>query len=211
MTQAILFDWGGVFNPQHESLDGYRSIAQRYGHSAESLYALLYNGDEWRQARIGELTSQAYWSSMQQKLGVTGELATFMGELFAGEQLNQQMVRIAQVLHRRYRTGLLSNALDDLETILERWQVANLFDVVINSARVGVAKPNPHAFELAVAALGVQIRDIIFIDDKLRNVLAARAFGLPTVHFTTTTALIDELGSLGVLKPHERAMLREEL
>lgn len=210
MTQAILFDWGGVFNPQHESLEGYRSIAQRYGHSAESLYALLYNGDEWRQARVGQLTSQAYWSGMQQKLGIDGELSGFMNELFAGEQLNQQMVHIAQVLQRRYRTGLLSNALDDLETILERWQVANLFDVVINSARVGVAKPNPQAFELAVAALGVPMREIVFIDDKLRNVQAARAFGLPTVHFTTTAALIDELGSLDVLKPHERAMLREE-
>ncbi|MFD3166000.1 HAD family hydrolase [Herpetosiphon sp. NSE202] len=210
MTQAILFDWGGVFNPQHESLEGYRSIAQRYGHSAESLYALLYNSDEWRQARVGQLTSQAYWAGMQQKLGIDGELSGFMNELFAGEQLNQQMVRIAQVLQRRYRTGLLSNALDDLETILERWQVANLFDVVINSARVGVAKPNPQAFELAVEALGVPMREIVFIDDKLRNVQAARAFGLPTVHFTTTAALIDELGSLDVLKPHERAMLREE-
>ncbi len=211
MTQAILFDWGGVFNPQHESLEGYRRIAQRYGHSAESLYALLYNGDEWRQARIGQLTSHAYWSGMQQKLGVTGELTGFMGELFAGEQLNQHMVRIAQVLHRRYRTGLLSNALDDLETILERWNADTLFDVVINSARVGVAKPNQQAFELAVKALDVPMREIVFIDDKLRNVLAARAFGLPTVHFTTSEALIDELGSLGVLKPHERAMLREEL
>lgn len=194
MIRAILWDWGGVFNPQHETLNGYHTVAERYGFTPAAFYDHLYSGNAWQQARIGAMTSREYWGQIQQGLGVTGELEVFLAELFAGEVINPTLVALAEVLHARYRSGLLSNALDDLETQLaDRWQVAHLFDVVINSAQVGVAKPNPRAFQLALEALDCHQDEVVFIDDKLRNIIAAQAFGISSIHYTTAPALLKAL------------------
>ena len=194
MIRAILWDWGGVFNPQHETLNGYHTVAERYGFTPAEFYAHLYSGNEWQQARIGALTSRDYWGRVQRGLGVPGELEAFLAELFDGEVLNPTIVALTEILRSRYKIGLLSNALDDLETQLaDRWQVAQLFDVVINSARVGVAKPNPRAFQLALEALDCQHEEVVFIDDKLRNIIAAQAFGIPSIHYTTAPLLLKAL------------------
>jgi len=208
MIRAILWDWGGVFNPQHETLNGYHTVAERYGFTPADFYAHLYSGSEWQQARIGALTSREYWGQIQQSLGVPGDLEAFVAELFAGEMLNPALVALADLLRTRHRSGLLSNALDDLETQLaERWQVAHLFDVVINSARVGVAKPNPRAFQLALEALGCEHDEVLFIDDKLRNIIAAQAFGITSIHYTTPAALLKALVKRTLLSEAESKRL----
>ncbi len=208
MITAILFDWGGVFNPQHESLHGYHTLAARYGHTPESLYALLYSGPEWQAARTGRCTSRTYWSQMQAALGVPGTLDMFLADLFAGEEIEPTLVALARLVRQRYRVGLLSNALDDLEELLEqRWHVADCFDVVVNSARLGVAKPDPRAYAAAVAALETPVHNIMFIDDKWRNVVAAREWGLPTIHYQSPHQLLTELAALKVISAAEQAQL----
>lgn len=208
MIRAILLDWGGVFNPQHETLDGYHALAGRYGYSPEDFYAHLYSGPEWAAARTGRLTSRDYWGQMQRKLGVPGDLDQFLAELFAGEVINPAMVALTETLRRRFRIGLLSNALDDLETMLaERWRLEHLFDVVVNSARVGVAKPDPQAFALALAALERPAGEVLFIDDKPRNITAAQALGIPSIHYTAAPALLDELRRRDLITPDEHARL----
>lgn len=200
MIEAILFDWGGVFNPQHETLDGYHDLATRLGYSPEDFYALLYSGDDWRQARVGRRSAREYWSAMQRTLGVPGDQASFLAQLFAGETINPTLVALARLLRRRYPVGLLSNALDDLErNLTERWRLNDCFDVVINSARIGVAKPEPAAYAAALDALGKPAHAVLFIDDKLRNVTASRALGIPTIHYTTAPALLAELAERAII------------
>lgn len=209
MIRAILLDWGGVFNPQHETLEGYHALAGRYGYTAEDFYAHLYSGPEWAAARTGRLTSRDYWGQMQRKLGVPGDLEQFLADLFAGETINPTLVALTERLRRRFRIGLLSNALDDLESLLaERWRLEHLFDVVVNSARVGVAKPEPRAFELALAALEHPAGEVLFIDDKLRNITAAQALGIPSIHYTGAPALLAELRRRDLITPDEHAELR---
>jgi HAD superfamily hydrolase (TIGR01509 family) len=54
---------------------------------------------------------------------------------------------------------------------------------VIISAEVGLAKPDPRIYQLALERLGVDPPEAVFVDDFLRNVEAARAAGLHAVHF----------------------------
>jgi putative hydrolase of the HAD superfamily len=183
-------------------------LAGRYGYTPEDFYAHLYSGPEWAAARTGRLTSRDYWGQMQRKLGVPGELDQFLADLFAGEVINPAMVALTETLRRRFRIGLLSNALDDLESLLaERWRLEHLFDVVVNSARVGVAKPDPQAFELALAALERPAGEVLFVDDKLRNITAAEALGIPSIHYTDAPALLAELSRRDLITPDEYARL----
>lgn len=196
MINAIIFDFGGVFNNAHETMAGFAVAAERFGRSPQDLYDLFYSGPEWQAAKLGRSTSDAYWRQMMALLSLdpTGDVAAFRAELFAGEQLDAEVVALAQRLHGRYRLALLSNATDELEWLLEhRFGVHHLFEVVINSARVGVAKPDPQAYRLALEGLGLQPHEVLFIDDKPRNIVAAEALGIPSVLFTDAAALERDL------------------
>src|SRR5688500_1017016 len=101
MIKAVIFDFGGVFDPQHESLEGFRDAAVRYGHDPEAFYALLYSGDAWQQAKVGAMTGRAYWRSIMIGLGHDpgDDVELFRRELFAGHKLDAEVVALAERLH----------------------------------------------------------------------------------------------------------------
>jgi 2-haloacid dehalogenase len=70
---------------------------------------------------------------------------------------------------------------------------------IVVSGEVGLAKPDPEIFRLTVETFGLDPARTVFVDDSLPNVRAAQGVGLHAVHFTTSTALRDELVGLGVL------------
>jgi putative hydrolase of the HAD superfamily len=96
-------------------------------------------------------------------------------------------------LLRRARTRvplvLVSNATVRLEDDLTALGLADLADEVVNSARVGLAKPDPRIYRLAADLAGVHPERCLFVDDTEENVEAASALGMQTVHFRTATDL----------------------
>jgi len=84
------------------------------------------------------------------------------------------------------------------QTIAERYGLGELFDVEIVSALVGLAKPDPAIYRLALERLGTAPEATIFVDDYPPNVAAAAALGIQAIHFTAYGALIAELEERGV-------------
>ena len=202
MIKAIIFDFGGVFNNAHDSMAGFAVAAQRFGRSPQALYDLFYSGPEWQAAKLGQTTSDVYWRQIMGLLDLDpqGDVTAFRADLFAGEQLDAGVVALTQRLHEHYPLALLSNATDELEWLLEhRFGVHHLFDVVINSARVGVAKPDPRAYRLALDGLHMAAHETLFVDDKPRNIAAAEALGIAAVLFTDASALEADLQQRGLL------------
>jgi len=196
MTKGIIFDFGGVFNNAHESMTGFTGIAERFGYTPETFYDLLYHGPSWQSAKLGRMTTEAYWREIMNILGLdpVGEVAAFRSELFAGEKIDPDVVAIAEQLSQRFPLALLSNATDELEWVLEhRFGIRHLFQVVVNSATAGVAKPEPAAYHLALNGLRLHPEEVVFIDDKPRNIVAAEALGIPSILFTDAVALTQEL------------------
>lgn len=202
MIKGIIFDFGGVFNNTHESMGGFEQAARRFGYSPQQLYDLLYNGPDWQLAKLGQITSESYWRHMMAalKLDPTGDLQAFRNDLFEGEQLDAEVVAIATELAERYPLALLSNATDELEWLLEhKFGIQHLFRVVVNSAVAGIAKPDPQAYQLALTGLEAAPHEVVFIDDKPRNVQAAEALGIPSLLFTDAATLRRDLRAQGVL------------
>jgi putative hydrolase of the HAD superfamily len=79
--------------------------------------------------------------------------------------------------------ALVSNATTRLEADLEWHGLADLADVVVNTARIGVAKPDPRVYLLAAARLGVPVHRCLFVDDTAANVAAAEEVGMTAVHY----------------------------
>jgi len=77
---------------------------------------------------------------------------------------------------------LVSNFYGNMTTVLREMQLTDLFSAVIESAVVGVSKPDPRIFELGIDALGLQPQEVAVVGDSLRNdILPARALGCQTV------------------------------
>ena len=59
--------------------------------------------------------------------------------------------------------------------------VDELFEIVIDSSAVGIRKPDPRIYEMALAQLGVAADRAVFLDDAVGNVEAARALGMHAI------------------------------
>jgi HAD superfamily hydrolase (TIGR01509 family) len=73
------------------------------------------------------------------------------------------------------------------------------FDDRVISGHVGVVKPDPRIYEILFERVGRQPGELLFIDDSLKNVEAARALGMPSVHFRRGVDLESELVARGAL------------
>jgi HAD superfamily hydrolase (TIGR01509 family) len=89
---------------------------------------------------------------------------------------------ILTALRRRYRLGVVSNFYGNLDRVLAETGVAQLLESVIDSSRVGIFKPDPRIFELALGALGLPPGQAAMVGDSLANDCApAHGLGLKTV------------------------------
>jgi putative hydrolase of the HAD superfamily len=72
----------------------------------------------------------------------------------------------------------------------------SLFDVVVESAREGVRKPEPAAYELVLRRMGVTAAQAVFLDDLGINLKPARAMGMATIKVVDPDEALDELEQL---------------
>jgi putative hydrolase of the HAD superfamily len=80
------------------------------------------------------------------------------------------------------RTGVVSNSNGSVKQILEELELARHLDFILDSAVVGVEKPDPRIFRLALEAARVKAEDAVYIGDLYSvDVLGARGAGLEAI------------------------------
>lgn len=94
----------------------------------------------------------------------------------------------AAVLHRlreRYPMVLVSNFYGNLRAVIEDFGISDCFKAVVESATVGVRKPDPAIFRLGLDALGLSASEVLVVGDSLdKDILPARALGCQTALLT---------------------------
>jgi putative hydrolase of the HAD superfamily len=91
---------------------------------------------------------------------------------------------VAEVRAAGIPVGLAANGTDRLPAELTALGLDDVFDVVVNSAAIGIHKPAPRFFEAACAAIGQAPPWVMFVDDDDRAVRAARALNLLAYRWT---------------------------
>jgi putative hydrolase of the HAD superfamily len=99
----------------------------------------------------------------------------------------------------KYRMATLNNESRELnEYRLEKFDLRKYFDFFICSGYVGMMKPEPGIYRLALDTAQSVPEETLFVDDKQMNIDAAAEFGMQGIRFTTMDALVEELERLGV-------------
>ena len=88
---------------------------------------------------------------------------------------------------------LTNNVVSEGEPRPEVEAVMSLFDVVIESSKLGIRKPEPRFYELACEMLEVEAEECVFLDDLGVNLKPARAMGMTTIKVDTPAQALGEL------------------
>ncbi len=196
---AVILDWGGVL----EALPGDTHIAEwerRLALDHGTLMRVLW-GKAWRQLSSGAITEDDYVARVAEQLGFPDAESGrhFMEEFYAGDRFYPQVAAAVHALQSRYQVALLSNASPgQADRARERhgFDIHVEFDVYVNSALVGLRKPDPEIFHLTLEQLGIEPQQAIFVDDMLYNVDAARELDIHTVQFVDPDTSLAELETL---------------
>jgi len=197
--RAVIFDWAGVIEGSPD-LAYFAVWEDRLGLKSGDLPWILWS-DVWRQVEEGQIPTEHYYQVLAEQLHLDDvqAAARFIEEFYDGDWLYPEVVAAIRALHGRYRLALLSNAYAEQDKWLRRMfnvDVTTDFDVYVNSARVGMCKPEPAIYELVLDELAVEAGQAVFLDDSLRNVDVAGALGIHTIHVAEPALALAELEAL---------------
>jgi len=210
--KAVTFDIGGVLERvgDPELALSSRWLARLAMNEAE-FAAALASVDPDDAIKTGGLSEPEYASRYAAALGLSAiQQREFMADLwdwYCGE-LDVELTAFAASLRSSVATAILSNSADGARREeVARYSFDEIFDPIIYSHEVGLAKPDPAIYELTCARLGVEPREMIFVDDTPGHVEAGRRLGIHAiVHVNTPdtiaaiTSLLDGELALGVEK-----------
>jgi putative hydrolase of the HAD superfamily len=130
---------------------------------------------QWRSAVAGDL-AEAGGSKARARAAVSA-----WSEL--EPRVDDQVVSLLALARRVVTVALVSNATTRLEQDLAQRGLGDVADVVISSARIGVAKPDRRFYVIAAEQAGASVGRCLFIDDTIANVAVASEVGMTGVHY----------------------------
>ena len=120
--------------------------------------------------------------------------------------LRPEMVEALKRIKARFKTGCITNNLpaNAIGSMTGRSlyvaEVMVLFDHVIESAKIGLRKPDPRIYQLMVETLKVDPRKCVYLDDLGVNLKPAREMGMTTIKVASGAQAIAELEAATGLK-----------
>ena len=190
MVAALIFDLDGVV--RHWELSLVSDAERRHGLPAGSIAQSAFEPATLSAVITGRTTDEQWRRAVAATLADAhgpGAHAAVAEWSAACGTVDAEVLEIVRTERRARRVALLTDATSRLGNDLAALGIDVEFDAVYNSSDMGVAKPDPGAFALARAALGVEARDCLFVDDNAPNVEAARRCGLRAHRFETVQGL----------------------
>ena len=203
--RAVISDFGGVLT--NRLIEAFAAFQNETGISMEQLgrgmQRVAERDGEYPLFRLerGELTEREFLDDLawglEEELGHRPKLHRFREIWFEALQPNEPMLALMRELSERgYRMAILTNNVREWE---ELWRsklpVDEIFELVVDSAWVGMRKPEPEIYTLTIARLDSDLdpAQCLFIDDNELNVDAARDLGLTAVRFESNEQAIPEI------------------
>ena len=196
MIKAIAFDYGGVIEiKERNSFQEIASYLQVSLEDWERVYFSLNHmfnvgGKSWDE--VIALVAKEFNASDEQ----ISHIKNLVSEIRKTKRINYELLEIIKKLKKNYKIGLLSNNSVNLNQRIKDNNIAEIFDAVVISGEVGFQKPQPEIFEILSNKLGVELNELIFVDDTKRSLEGAEMIGYFPILFTNNQKLKEELAGI---------------
>lgn len=195
--EAIIWDLGGVlidWNPRYLYSKIFRS-----DHAMEYFLSYICTS-EWNEEQDGGRSFQEGTELLIRYFPeYENEVRAFYArwtEMLGGDIIDTVNILKHIKLQKKYKQYALTNwSAESFPVALERYEFLQLFDGILVSGVEKLKKPDPAIYQLLLSRYGLNAGSVIFIDDNLRNVKAARNLGITSIHFTNPPTLIEELSN----------------
>jgi len=199
--KAVLFDYGMVLSAPPDPA-AWQRMREITGFDEETLHR-----GYWAPRHAydrGDLNGLDYWEEVAAGAGTTFTEEQ-VAELIAADvdlwtRLNAPMLAWAQRLQQAgVRTGILSNIGDAMtEGLLRKFDWLDGFHHCTWSYRLRVAKPEAEIYRAAAEGLETPAGQILFLDDKIENIEAARASGMQAIQYLDHESFENEMKERGL-------------
>lgn len=201
-VRAVWTDFGGVLTPplahtmttfcHRHSLDPMEVAA------ASMRVAARFGTDDVMAPIDTPLITEREWlRAVADELGSEQAPTTMADAWFDGRETNHEWLqRLVALRADGVFVGMLSNMVPAWDEHWRRMVDPTTFDDIVLSFEVGMRKPGPEIFALALERSGTAAADTVFVDDLAGNCAGARRAGWAVIHFTDTRAAIAELDEL---------------
>jgi putative hydrolase of the HAD superfamily len=201
--EGVISDFGGVLT--NRLIEAFAAFQDETGISMEQLgrgmHRVSERDGEYPLFRLerGEVTERQFLDDLswglEHELGHRPTLHRFREIYFEALHANEPMLDLMRALRERgYRTAILTNNVREWE---ELWRsklpVDEIFEVIVDSAWVGLRKPDPAIYRLTLDQLDLAPEASLFVDDNELNIEAARELGMQAVHFRSNEQAIPEI------------------
>lgn len=199
-VDAVVFDLGGVVkdSPLHEIARYEHELGLPPNAINRAVVAAGERG-AWARLERGELSVAAFCAPFEadcRAQGLTIDAVHLMARIAAIAVPRPRMVAaIRRLRERGLRVGALTNNWV-AEGGRDPHDLRGLFDVFVESAVVGLRKPDPRIYALVCAELGVPPHRTAFLDDIGRNLKPARELGMATIKVDDPEQALRELSTL---------------
>ena len=199
-TKCILFDLGGVLVELHEER-ALMAMCPGLDNPAKVREA-WFASSAVREFETGRIGFDAFCKRAIGDLGAEVDEATFreahtrfLGDPFPG------VIRLLDVLKPNYKLACLSNTNPEhIASLRRRSDILDHLHECFLSHETGLVKPDREAFANVAGAMGLEPAEILFVDDRLKNVEAAQSFGLKAFAANSLDGIKEGLIRLGILE-----------
>ncbi len=195
--RAALFDFGGVISSS--PFDGFARYERGLGLPEgflRGLNATDHDTNAWARHERNEINFDEFCDAYEAEAHAAGWTidARQVMACLAGE-IRPEMLEAIKRCHERLKTALITNNVasmsDGEPTMLS--VVDGLFDVIVESSKTGLRKPDPRIYELTCELLDVAPDEIVFLDDLGINLKPAAQMGMKTIKVIDPDAALSEL------------------
>jgi len=182
--RAVLFDFGGVIlSSPFDAFARYEEAHDLPVGFIRRLNATNPDTNAWARLERGEVGFDEFCSLFEAEAVAGGHPidAREVMALLAGELRPAMVEAIRQCRAGGLKVGLLTNNFVGPNGSRDMSEVLALFDLIVESSKAGVRKPDPRFYERACAELQIEPHEAVFLDDLGVNLKPARAMGMTTI------------------------------
>ena len=196
MIRAALFDFGGVvLSSPFEAFARYEEDNGLPAGFIRRLNATNHHENAWARLERSDVDFDTFCALFEEEARAAGgALDARQVMMLLGGEIRPAMVEAIRRCRNSLKTACLTNNfVAGGEGERRHGDVLDLFDVIVESSRVGVRKPDPRFYEIACELLGIEPDEAVFLDDLGINLKPARAMGMTTIKVDDPDIAIAEL------------------
>jgi putative hydrolase of the HAD superfamily len=201
MVEAVIWDFGGVITTS--PFESFARFEAERGLPADIIRrtnAANHWENAWAKFERAEIDIDTFDQAFAgESLALGAEVrGKDVLPLLSGD-LRPEMVEALRRVKAKFKTGCITNNLpanaigSKSGRSLYVAEVMALFDHIIESAKIGLRKPDPRIYAMMIEALNVDPRNCVYLDDLGVNLKPAREMGMTTIKVLNAAQALTEL------------------